>query len=151
MTMPKRFKTSKDVLASVLAEFPIGRELEPVTVVVTRDRVDSFGYVSTDRNPIHFDEIFAAKTPFKQCIAHGLLTGSFTSAIFGRYEGAIYREQSFRFLAPVHIGDTITSSAMVQGHGDSRGVVIFNTFARNQKGELVLTGEADIKFTHLLP
>lgn len=72
--------------------------------------VVGFAEITGDRNPIHLSEHFAAKTPFKGRIAHGLYTASLISAVIGTQlpgPGAIYLSQTLRFLAPVKIGDTI--------------------------------------------
>ncbi|MDQ0313957.1 MaoC family dehydratase [Amorphus orientalis] len=78
--------------------------------------VVGFAEVSGDRNPIHLSEHFAAKTPFKTRIAHGLYTASLISALLGTRlpgPGAIYLSQSLNFRAPVKIGDTVTVSVEV--------------------------------------
>lgn len=78
--------------------------------------VVGFAEVSGDRNPIHLSEHFAAKTPFKTRIAHGLYTASLISAILGTRlpgPGAIYLSQSLNFRAPVKIGDTVTVAVEV--------------------------------------
>jgi len=78
--------------------------------------VVGFAEVSGDRNPIHLSEHFAAKTPFKTRIAHGLSTASLISALLGPRlpgPGAIYLSQSLHFRAPVKIGDTVTVSVEV--------------------------------------
>lgn len=78
--------------------------------------VVGFAEVSGDRNPIHLSEHFAAKTPFKTRIAHGLYTASLISALLGTRlpgPGAIYLSQSLHFRAPVKIGDTVTVSVEV--------------------------------------
>src|SRR5262249_37713684 len=67
-----------------------------------------FAEISGDRNPIHLSEHFAAKTPFKSRIAHGLYTASLLSALIGTRlpgPGAIYISQTLNFKAPVKIGD----------------------------------------------
>ena len=72
--------------------------------------VVGFAEITGDRNPIHLSEHFAAKTPFKGRIAHGLYTASLISAVIGTRlpgPGAIYISQTLRFLAPVKIGDTV--------------------------------------------
>jgi len=77
--------------------------------VSTADVV-GFAEVSGDRNPIHLSEHFAAKTPFKTRIAHGLYTASLISAVLGTRlpgPGAIYLSQTLNFKAPVKIGDDI--------------------------------------------
>jgi 3-hydroxybutyryl-CoA dehydratase len=72
--------------------------------------VVGFAEITGDRNPIHLSEHFAAKTPFKGRIAHGLYTAGLVSAVIGTRlpgPGAIYVSQTLKFLAPVKIGDTV--------------------------------------------
>ncbi|MHA7774280.1 MaoC family dehydratase [Roseibium sp. M-1] len=77
---------------------------------VSSSDVVGFAEVSGDRNPIHLSEHFAARTPFKTRIAHGLYTASLISAVLGTRlpgPGAIYLSQTLNFKAPVRIGDDV--------------------------------------------
>ena len=77
---------------------------------VSASDVVGFAEISGDRNPIHLSEHFAASTPFKSRIAHGLYTASLISAVLGTRlpgPGAVYMSQTLKFLAPVKIGDTV--------------------------------------------
>jgi acyl dehydratase len=49
----------------------------------TKEDVEQFARLSLDDNPIHLDENYAAKTSFKKCIVHGMLTSSVLSAVLG--------------------------------------------------------------------
>ncbi len=83
---------------------------EAYSKTVKSSDVVGFAELTGDRNPIHLSEHFAAKTPFKGRIAHGLYTASLISAVIGTRlpgPGAIYVSQTLRFLAPVKIGDTV--------------------------------------------
>jgi acyl dehydratase len=40
----------------------------------TPDDVEAYARITTDRNPLHFDEDFAAKTKFGRLVVHGGLT-----------------------------------------------------------------------------
>ncbi len=78
--------------------------------VVTEADIVSFASVSGDKNPVHLDEAYAARTMFKGRIAHGMLTAGYISAVFGMEmpgPGAIYVSQTLNFKAPVRIGDTV--------------------------------------------
>lgn len=89
---------------------------ESISKTVTEEDITKFAEVSTDNNPLHLDEDFAAGTPFKSRIAHGMLSVSFISAIFGTKlpgPGCIYMSQNVRFLAPVRIGDTVEARVTV--------------------------------------
>jgi 3-hydroxybutyryl-CoA dehydratase len=78
--------------------------------------VIGFAEISGDRNPIHLSEHFAAKTVFRQRIAHGLYTASLISAVIGTRlpgPGAIYLSQTLNFKAPVRIGDIVVAKVEV--------------------------------------
>ncbi|MTI18613.1 MaoC family dehydratase [Rhodobacteraceae bacterium RKSG542] len=124
----------------------IGME-EAFTKHISAQDIVGFAEVSGDRNPIHLSEHFAAKTPFKNRIAHGLYTASLISAILGTRlpgPGAIYLSQSLKFKAPVYIGDdvlvkvTVTDLRVEKCHATLRCECF--------TGEtLVLEGEATVK------
>jgi 3-hydroxybutyryl-CoA dehydratase len=73
--------------------------------------------VSGDTNPVHMNAEFAEQTMFKERIAHGMLSASLLSTIFGTKlpgPGAIYMNQSLNFKAPVCIGDTVVAKATIR-------------------------------------
>jgi len=83
---------------------------------VSSSDVVGFAEVSGDRNPIHLSEHFAARTPFKTRIAHGLYTASLISAVLGTRlpgPGAIYLSQTLNFKAPVKIDDDVLVTVRV--------------------------------------
>ena len=78
--------------------------------------IELFGRVSTDRNPVHFDDDYARDTIFGGRIAHGMLTAGLISAIIGEQlpgHGSIYMKQSLTFLAPVRPGDHVEAKVTV--------------------------------------
>lgn len=90
---------------------------ESITKTVSSSDVVGFAEVSGDRNPIHLSEHFAAKTPFRTRIAHGLYTASLISAVLGTRlpgPGAIYLSQTLNFKAPVKIGDEVMVTVEVK-------------------------------------
>jgi 3-hydroxybutyryl-CoA dehydratase len=120
---------------------------ETYSKTVKSSDVVGFAEITGDRNPIHLSEHFAAKTPFKGRIAHGLYTASLISAVIGTRlpgPGAIYVSQTLKFLAPVKIGDTV--EAIVE---------VVELIAQRQRARLsctckvgdtvVLEGEAIVK------
>jgi len=60
--------------------------------------------------------------------------------------GSIYLGQTLKFLAPVHIGDTVTASVEVIGVRKEKRIITLRTDCTNQDGFLVLTGEAVVKY-----
>ena len=109
--------------------------------------VVGFAEVSGDRNPIHLSEHFAARTPFRSRIAHGLYTASLISAVLGTRlpgPGAIYLSQTLNFRAPVRIGDTVDVQVeVVELIEKGRRARLACTCSVD--GETVLDGEAMVK------
>jgi acyl dehydratase len=98
-------------------------------------------------NPVHLDAEFAATTQFKECIAHGMLSGAIISAAIAMElpgPGTIYLGQSLRFCLPVKPGDTITVKLEVIDKKDKRGFVTLDCRVFNQDEKLVVTGTADV-------
>ena len=130
---------------SYVEDLQIGMEASLTKKVQEKD-VLSFGEISGDKNPVHLDEAFAKTTRFKERIAHGLLSASFISAVFGMKmpgPGSIYLSQTLQFKAPVKIGDTVTAKVKVKNIDLNRARVIFETTC--SVGELlVITGEAEL-------
>jgi len=120
---------------------------ETYAKTVRSSDVVGFAELTGDRNPIHLSEHFAAKTPFKGRIAHGLYTASLISAVIGTRlpgPGAIYVSQTLKFLAPVKIGDTVdaivTVAELVEAKQRAR------LTCRCKVGDtVVLEGEAVVK------
>ncbi|MEO1719304.1 MAG: MaoC family dehydratase, partial [Pseudomonadota bacterium] len=112
---------------------------------VTTADIALFADLSGDNNPVHVDPAYAETTIFKACIAHGILTGSLVSALFGTRlpgPGAIYISQTFNFRAPVFAEDEITAEVEVSDLFPAKNRVKFDCVCRNQTGKTVLVGEA---------
>ena len=98
-----------------------------------------------DFNPAHVNEAYAQKTFFKTRIAHGMLAAGLISTVGGNMlpgPGAVYVRQELDFLAPVHIGDTITARVEVTEIMADKNRVKLRTTCVNQDGKQVLDGVA---------
>ena len=116
-----------------------------VTKTITEADIRNFGDLTGDHNPLHFDKEHASRTRFGQPISHGMLTGSLFSPIIAHQlpgEGAIYLSQSLRFVAPVLAGDTITAQLTVTRVREDKPIITLEGVAKNQRGEVVITGES---------
>lgn len=112
--------------------------------LVTEELVRAFAEVSGDHNPLHLDEEFAKTTRFGRRIAHGMLSGAFISAVMGEELAArkvVYLSQTMKFVKPVYIGDTVTTTSTVKKIREEKGIVSMETICTNQDGETVVTGE----------
>ena len=116
---------------------------------ITAAEVEAYALLTGDTNPLHLDEEYAGTTRFGQRIAHGMLTAGLISTVIGTKlpgPGAIYLGQTLRLLKPAHLGDTITATATVISYDEAKGRMTLETACRNQHGEDVLAGEADILY-----
>jgi acyl dehydratase len=116
---------------------------------ITEDDILLFALVSGDHNPIHLDADYAEKSLFGKRIAHGFLIGSLISAVLGNDmpgPGTIYLGQTLKFLAPIHIGDTVTVTVKVVAIREDKRIITLHTDCTNQNDTLVLSGEATVKY-----
>lgn len=116
---------------------------------ITEDDILLFALVSGDHNPIHLDAEYAERSFFGKRIAHGFLIGSLISAVLGNElpgPGSVYLGQTLKFLAPIHIGDTVTVTVKVVELREDKRIVTLHTQCLNQHGTLVLSGEAIVKY-----
>ena len=111
---------------------------------VTDDDIITFADVTGDRNPVHLDAAYAATTPFKTPISHGMLTAGYISAVFGMHlpgPGAIYVSQTLNFRAPVRHGDLVTASVRIIDLIPAKRRARFECLCK-VNGKVVLEGEA---------
>ncbi len=114
------------------------------TKVFSEEDVYLFAGITGDRNPMHTSKEFAAKTRFRQRIAHGLLAAGAISAALGIKlpgPGCLYLSQTLEFKAPVFLGDEITARVeIVEVISEKR--LRLRTQCFNQDKVLVIDGEA---------
>jgi 3-hydroxybutyryl-CoA dehydratase len=128
-----------------LEDLSVGQSAELDREVREADLV-SFAAVTGDENPLHLDEAYAAKTPFKGRIAHGMLSAGYISAVIAMRlpgPGSIYVSQSLKFLRPVRIGDLVKARVEIAAIDADRGWVTLHTTCLVGRREVV-KGEAVI-------
>jgi 3-hydroxybutyryl-CoA dehydratase len=111
---------------------------------VTEADIVGFAEISGDKNPVHLDEAYAAKSMFKQRIAHGMLTAAYISTVFGMElpgPGAIYVSQTLNFRGPVRIGDRVIAKVTLVELFPAKRRARFDCVC-SVDGKPVLEGEA---------
>lgn len=127
-------------------ELHIGDSASIVRTLTQKD-IELFAIMSGDVNPAHVDEEFARSDMFHQVIAHGMWGGALISTVLGTQlpgPGAIYLTQSLRFRHPVCLGDTITVTVKVAEKSEEKKHVTLDCVATNEKGEVVISGTAEV-------
>src|SRR5579859_6975333 len=135
--------------AKKLAPLPAIGMQATLSRLITEDDIRLFALVSGDHNPIHLDAEYAERSLFGKHIAHGFLIRSLISAVLGNElpgPGSIYLGQTLKFLAPIHIGDTVTVIVKVVALREEKRIVTLHTECTNQHGTFVLSGEATVKY-----
>jgi acyl dehydratase len=128
-----------------IEELTIGMEISYSQTITDAD-VKAFAGISGDNNPIHMSDEYAEKSRFKKRIAHGLMSASYFSALFGTKipgPGCVYVSQSLVFLKPVYLNDTVTATVTVKDINMEKRRVFFNTVCKVGH-EVVIDGEAEL-------
>lgn len=117
------------------------------TLVVTPEIVEAYAQITGDRNPLHFDEAFAAGTRFEVLIAQGgIATGMLHALVAMDLPGAgsVFLKQAWTFPNPARIGDTLRATGTVQSWRANRAMGVMSFEVSNERGETVLEGEATV-------
>jgi len=132
-------------------DLEVGEEYESPGRTITETDVVNFSAISGDWSPVHSDEEYCRKSPYKTRIAHGLLglaaveglkqrIPEFTNV---RYMASLY--WNYKFTGPILMGDTIRVRVRIHSKRETkkpdRGVVVEYVTMLNQRGEVVQEGE----------
>ena len=114
--------------------------------LITDSDIIQFANLSGDKNPIHISEEYAKNSRFKKRIAHGMLSASFFSALFGTKlpgYGCVYVSQSLFFRRPVYLGDVVTARIEIIEVNVSKSRVKFLTTCKVRE-KIVVDGNAEL-------
>lgn len=119
---------------------------ETYSQTITDSDIKSFSGISGDKNPVHMNDEFASQSQFQQRIAHGMMSASFFSALFGMRlpgPGCVYLSQYLKFIMPVYIGDTVHAKITLTKLNKRSRRFTFETCCYVNSSP-VITGEAEI-------
>ena len=106
--------------------------------------VERYALITGDRNPLHFDADFAARTRLGRLVVQGgLTTGLFNALVAMRLPGpgSVFLHQEWDYPAPVYVGDTVTATAKVIEARADKPITRLRCVARREDGTEVLRGE----------
>ena len=137
-------------MALYYEDLEIGREFRTAARKLSEADVRAFAELTGDRNPIHLDRAFAAKTVFGEPVAHGILGLALAAGLLSQLE--ITRDTlvalvglEWRFRGPVRYGESIAARLKVKARRvtgkQDRGLVTFAVEVVNAGGEVVQEGE----------
>jgi 3-hydroxybutyryl-CoA dehydratase len=128
-----------------IEEFTIGMSASYEQTVTDAD-IKNFAGISGDKNPVHMSDDYAEKSKFKKRIAHGLMSASYFSALFGTKlpgEGCVYVSQNLTFRKPIYIGDTVKAIVTIKDIDIKKHRLFFDTVCV-VNGKTVISGDAEI-------
>jgi 3-hydroxybutyryl-CoA dehydratase len=129
----------------VFEDIETGMEVSYSQTITDAD-VKTYSGLSGDKNPVHMDDEYAQRSRFGQRIAHGMISSSFFSALFGTRipgPGCVYVSQSMQFKKPVYIGETVTATVIVKSVNLKKRRIFFRTICK-VKNRIVIDGEAEL-------
>ena len=121
----------------------VGQRARRTKTVTARD-VELYAEITGDRNPLHFDADFAARTRFGRLVAQGGITAGMLNALVAMDlpgPGTVFMSQSLRYLAPTYLGETLTAEVEVLALKPDKPVCQLKATITNQDGTVVLEGE----------
>jgi 3-hydroxybutyryl-CoA dehydratase len=133
-----------------LSEIQVGAILPDLLKNILQEDINLYAQASLDYNPIHINEEFAKKTPIGGTIAHGMLILAYVSQMMTNAFGLIWISSgrlNVRFKAPARPGDCIKVQGKVNKLSNKEGQLLIgcDILCSNQKGEIVITGEAIVR------
>ncbi|MBI3935241.1 MAG: MaoC family dehydratase [Acidobacteria bacterium] len=111
---------------------------------VSQQDMDAFARLSGDQNPLHVDPEFSADTAFRRPIVYGMLVASYVFHLIGVElpgPGALCTQQSFRWPAPVYVGDDLEIRLTIVHKSQGTRTVKVAMSVVNQHGVVVMEGE----------
>jgi acyl dehydratase len=114
------------------------------TRTFSADDIEAFARITGDRNPLHFDSAYTARTRLGALVVQGGLTTGLFNALVAQElpgPGSVFLHQEWDYPAPVFIGDTVTAHAEVIEARADKPITRLRCVARRQDGTEVLRGE----------
>lgn len=123
--------------------------------IITQEMVNEFAELSGDKNPLHLDPEFAAETPFKQPIVHGIFSVSIISKIMGTEfpgAGSVYLDQQFQFKRPVYPDREYYAKIELISIEEGRHKGVFTTqIYSKDRNKIAVDGKATVMHMEKLP
>jgi 3-hydroxybutyryl-CoA dehydratase len=128
----------------------VGESFE-TTLTVTETHLVLGSGLFGDFNPLHVNETFAKESRFGGRILHGPFTSALVAAPVGNYfhsTAIAYLEHACKFVAPVRIGDTLTTRWTITERIDKPkskgGIAVLTGRCTNQDGIVVVEANGKI-------
>jgi 3-hydroxybutyryl-CoA dehydratase len=142
-------------MSVTFADLAPGHIIDGPDFTISRESIRAFCEGSLDFNPLHLDDDYMAgsfgKTNFGGIIMHGMTNFGLMTRMLTDWAypaGAIHRRLETRWLKPVKPGDTIRPRGTLKSKlvTQKSQWALIDVEVRNQRGDVVATGEAMVEF-----
>lgn len=122
----------------------VGQSAERSRKTCMQDIV-SFTDMTGDRNPVHYNEELAKKTPFGKLIVQGGVTSGILNALVAEDlpgPGTVFLGVEWKFVKAVGVDEEIIGRVEVKTVRDDKPICTLETTVRDAAGDVCLTGMA---------
>ena len=107
--------------------------------------IHSFTEMTGDKNPVHYDEELAKKTPFGKLIVQGGVTTGLLNACVAEDlpgPGTVFLSTEFKFLKAVGIGEKLTARVEIESVRDDKPICKLLATITDSAGDVCVDGTA---------
>jgi len=107
--------------------------------------IHSFTEMTGDKNPVHYDEELAKKTPFVKLIVQGGVTTGLLNACVAEDlpgPGTVFLSTELKFLKAVGVGEELTARVEIESVRDDKPICQIKTSVSDSAGDLCVEGTA---------
>ena len=135
----------KDGWAGVVNGQPkIGQFIERCRTTKMSD-IYAFTEMTGDKNPVHYDEELAKKTPFGKLIVQGGVTTGLLNACVAEDlpgPGTVFLSTELKFLKAVGVGEELTARVEIESVRDDKPICKLKATIIDSAGDLCVDGTA---------
>jgi acyl dehydratase len=135
----------KDGWANVTNGKPSLNQSSERSRVTKQEDITAFTEMTGDRNPVHYDEELAKKTPFGKLIVQGGVTTGILNACVAEDlpgPGTVFLGTNLSFKKAVGVGEEITGRVEVAEVRDDKPICQLNVSVRDSAGDICVEGTA---------
>jgi 3-hydroxybutyryl-CoA dehydratase len=114
----------------------------------SKEQVMQFAEVTGDKNPIHIDSLFAAKSIYGKIIVHGtLIEASFSKNLILQFPGTavIIIKRETLFLRPVFVDETYIMSCKINSLEEDTNTLNITNSLITPEGKLCVRSKSTLK------
>jgi acyl dehydratase len=124
---------------------PVVGQSASMSRTITHRDIELFSEISGDYNPLHYDEEYAAASPFGEIIVQGGVTTAILNAVGAEKlpgPGGVFLNLNLDFRAPVRPGDTITGTVEIIAVREDKPIATCRVSVTRDDGVVAVEGTA---------